>query len=321
MPHKPSHSHPSSAFSHWSRYWSGGALTSLPEDFAVNYEGEIARFWQSVFDALPAGARVVDLCSGNGPIALMAATHSRSAEVLAVDAAQISPSVIAQRYPHLRDALGRVRFHGGQAVESLTLEPGSVDLVSSQYGIEYTDWDRIATNIAGWLRPGGRLALVSHVPDSGMVEVMSREEADYARLFAIPAWAELRQSMGEDGGLPPKRLRGLLSTIRREMTVPGAADSPLQSSVLAAVQALLAMSENVLTREGPRVADYLTELDSGHQRLQDMLAVNRALLDEPEWFRCFEQAGLTLRSRQSLDHAGRHRCGLALEFQRPLDPA
>ena len=75
---------------HWSDYWSRGSLTSLPQDFAANYDGEVAEFWQGAFSGLDDTGRMIDLCTGNGAIALLAAEYFASEkpdiEIVAVDA-------------------------------------------------------------------------------------------------------------------------------------------------------------------------------------------------------------------------------------------
>ena len=79
---------------HWSEYWSRGCLTSLPEDFAANYDGEIAEFWRNAFQSVPAGGSVIDLCTGNGAIALLAAEYATREEqdlsITAVDGATVN---------------------------------------------------------------------------------------------------------------------------------------------------------------------------------------------------------------------------------------
>ncbi|HEY9119557.1 MAG TPA: hypothetical protein VIN33_07345, partial [Marinobacter sp.] len=57
-------------------YWRQGHLTSLPCGFSLNYDGEFLQFWHQQFALLGAGACVLDVCSGNGSIALLARDYS-----------------------------------------------------------------------------------------------------------------------------------------------------------------------------------------------------------------------------------------------------
>ena len=72
-------------------------MTSLPQDFTANYDGEVAEFWSTAFKEIPEQGSMIDLCTGNGAIALLAAEQvSKSGhlfEITAVDAAVMSPQV------------------------------------------------------------------------------------------------------------------------------------------------------------------------------------------------------------------------------------
>ena len=57
----------------WDRFWSYDRLSSFGTGpGAGNYGEHIAAGWRAFFAALPAGSKVLDLCTGNGAIAVMA---------------------------------------------------------------------------------------------------------------------------------------------------------------------------------------------------------------------------------------------------------
>ena len=56
---------------HWSEYWKTGVLTSLPSDFKENYDGELYEYWESVLLAQQTPLRVLDVCTGNGAVAIL----------------------------------------------------------------------------------------------------------------------------------------------------------------------------------------------------------------------------------------------------------
>ena len=60
----------------WNDYWHYDRLSSF-DDAETNYREEVAGEWRSFFDSLPNGASILDLCTGNGAIAVMAAESSR----------------------------------------------------------------------------------------------------------------------------------------------------------------------------------------------------------------------------------------------------
>ncbi len=80
---------------HWESYYRG-ALVSCPMGLEPNYTGEVRDAWVTFFATLPDGARVLDVGTGNGAVALIAretaGTLGRRFEVHGVDLAQIDPT-------------------------------------------------------------------------------------------------------------------------------------------------------------------------------------------------------------------------------------
>src|SRR5687768_15552217 len=61
----------------WNDYWHFDRLSSFDDVGQTNYREDIAAGWKSFFDSLPDGASILDLCTGNGAIAVMAAEAGR----------------------------------------------------------------------------------------------------------------------------------------------------------------------------------------------------------------------------------------------------
>jgi len=151
----------------WTRYWHYDRIASCFDGAgAGNYDEGVAAGWRVFFADLPAGARILDLCTGNGAAALIAAeTGRREAKgfaIHAVDRADIDPPAYVTR--HAED-LAAIAFHGGVAVEALPFPDAGFDSVVSQYGIEYSDLDRSLPEAVRMLAPGGRLRFVVHAAD------------------------------------------------------------------------------------------------------------------------------------------------------------
>jgi len=305
---------------HWSEYWASGQLTSLPADFAGNYDGEIAAFWETQFESVPEGGKVLDLCTGNGAIALLAAGYflarQREVQVTAVDAARISPGSMASRHPDRAAEVARVTFVDESPLETLALPGAEYDLVTSQYGIEYCDWTAAATQVVRLLRPGGRLALVCHAASSDIVATMEREAGDYEVLASLGLLKGLRRFLA--GNLSFSRLQKLLQASRDRLApAHRATRAPLFAYVLKALEELLTMSETQLRARRLELAAFARQLELGQARLNDMLRVNRAIHATPEWYRVFETAGLRLLDSHEILFRGKHRSGHAYCFERP----
>ncbi|MBO0839104.1 MAG: class I SAM-dependent methyltransferase, partial [Actinobacteria bacterium] len=99
----------------------------------------------------------VDLGAGTGFLATTLAPLVRS--VLAVD---ISPEMMKSLAEEARAAaLENVRTEVADFMD-LSLEPGSVDLIVSNYALHHlpdTDKRVLAVQAAQWLRPGGRIVI------------------------------------------------------------------------------------------------------------------------------------------------------------------
>ena len=161
----------------WSRYWQSGALHSCVGSYAGNYGGAVAAFWRERFADLTAGMRVLDVCTGNGPLPALLVEHFGDAPAPTIDAVDF-----AEPRPAWRDA-SRVRFHPGVAVERLPFDDASFDRVYSQYGIEYADREAAAAEVARVLKSGGEAAFVCHHSGSRLAGVAAEEVSHAAWLL------------------------------------------------------------------------------------------------------------------------------------------
>ena len=304
----------------WSRYWASGALTSLPEDFRVNYDGEIRRFWHDCCADVPDGGRVLDVCTGNGAVALLIAEGlaglDRTAGITAVDLADIQPQRIGQRFPALANYIDRIRFVGNRAFEAIALDDASQDLIVSQYGIEYCDPTAATAQCARLLKPGGRLALLTHATDSAMRATMQQELAQYEVLADRGLFERARDwrsgSLETDGFV--RALAEIDAAIRRR---PNAAASPLFGYVLGLTGQVARWTAGQLEAQRAAVVDAVEQLEDGRSRLDQMLGVH-CLLESPERFAGhFVQAGLALDEHGPLTYRGTHAVGHRFVFSKP----
>ena len=159
--------------SEWLQFWRHGSVTTFERSGNPNYDGEIREFWERQFATLKPGARLVDLATGNGAVALLAAEysskHGLKLAIEASDKAAIEPGRDLGDAQAARQWLGQVRFRGNAPNEQTGLESGSVDLVTSQYGFEYGDPAASARELMRILKPEGRVAMITHHAGSVVV--------------------------------------------------------------------------------------------------------------------------------------------------------
>jgi SAM-dependent methyltransferase len=302
-----------SQFGHWSDYWASGALTSLPQDFIGNYDGEVAEFWNAQFADQGPSARVLDVCTGNGPIALLAASHARahglSWTIDAVDAAHPDIDTIARVSGADPAVIDRIRFHGGTPIESLPFDADAFDLITSQYGLEYANLDLAAGELARLLAPGGVLAFVHHAADSEMIRTMSAEAEDYRQLEESGLLKIVRSwSRGQlaDPDFPRRMDAPLRRLVQAARLSP---QSPLLAQVCQSFGGLIQLPMAALRQQKAAAAGFARQLESGQARLNDMLRVNRLIAGNSDWASPLADAGLTCRSTGDLVYRGRHRMG------------
>lgn len=304
----------------WSNYWASGALTSLPEDFQANYDGEIAAFWHKQAATLDGGAAVLDVCTGNGAVALLIAQAARDSgarlRITAIDAAEIRPDTIRQRFPQWSDLLSAIRFVGARPLEDLAMNPGSVDLITSQYGIEYCDWPGAARKCFELLKPGGRLAILAHSVSTDLLATMRREHEEYRTLEQLELTVTLRRRL--DGALDWARFVGRIRAIHDQLTGDeGKRNSALFQYAASLTSGVLQMSEGQFGRQRTAVETACAQLDDGSRRLGQMLRVNQALHDNPRWTQVFVDAGLNAVDSGELIYRGRHKVGDWFVFNKP----
>lgn len=296
---------------HWSNYWSGGHLTSLPQDFHANYDGEIAGFWRRQFERLQPRARMLDVCTGNGAIALLAAAWARQQrhplEIIAIDAARIDPTALAAKHPEQADLLAEVRFLGEQPLETYSPD-AAFDLVTSQYGIEYCDWNAAAERVGALLRPGGRFAMVCHASSSDIMATMRAELADYEFLEQLGLLADIEAFL--DGGLAHAEFRQRIKVSGERLYQQfQAGRSPLLATLLKTLNAILPLTEAELRQQAGNLENFHQHLVDGRDRLQDMLRVNAAIHEQPDWYRLFERHGLALTDSGEILYREAHASG------------
>jgi ubiquinone/menaquinone biosynthesis C-methylase UbiE len=156
----------------WNQYWRFDRIASCFDGAgAGNYDECVAAGWRGWFQALPKGARILDLCTGNGAAALIAAAAGRAGgkdfEIVAVDRAEIDPPAFVTR--HAED-YAAIRFVPGTDIEALPLPDAGFDAVISQYGIEYAHAGRAIPEAMRMIAPGGSARFVVHAGEGVIAE-------------------------------------------------------------------------------------------------------------------------------------------------------
>lgn len=213
----------------WDRYWAYGGLHSFSQVADGNYRGAIADFWREHFLGLADGMHVVDIATGNGAVAVLALAAADEAgvgvEISGVDLANIDP-VSHVEDDALRASLRRIRFHPRTPLERLPFDDSSVDMVCSQYGLEYGDRPAAVHEIGRVCTKPATVTLVLHHERSVPLQASAEEISyldfvlDEAKLW-LHARNLLRAMAEQKGGTSAKvgrKQRALNEVLQRIQT-------------------------------------------------------------------------------------------------------
>ena len=321
----------------WAQFWRHGSVTTFERPDNPNYDGEIREFWERQFATLAEGARIVDLATGNGAVALLAAefsaAHNRGFRIDALDRAPIQPEKDLDSAEAARAWLGSVRFRGGAPNESTGLESDCVDMVTAQYGFEYGDPSASARELMRILKPGGRIAFITHHANSVVVREAS-EGLEQHRLCLrqeqlLTRARQVVDAMASAGSQFEKRLlkhdaraehlrRKLNAAVERVQQQSGRFSDPGNGIgfVLKGLQSVFAPGLEPAQRRAT-IRQLKEACDAYCRRMEDLLA---ATPDAGEFDRLLEHlrsAGLAVEGWFPLVYRGEALMGWALAGHKP----
>ncbi len=156
---------------HWDQFWQQGEAACCDGERRPEHAAAVERTWTTLFAAAPADSNVLDLCTGNGSVLALAAESASVSSGVGVDFARTSPT-LADGFTFLRASITELPF-----------DDGSFDLVTSQFGIEYTPVAASLAEVARLLRPARRAVFVVHAADGVTAAGARRQLADLDELL------------------------------------------------------------------------------------------------------------------------------------------
>lgn len=179
----------------WSDFWAANAGAPqggcLPQRWAAIEDAQ-ADAWRSFIAALPEGAKVLDLATGDGRVLGWMHAARGDLDLTGIDLA-----------PDLPAPPTGTTTRGGIAMESLPFGDGEFAAVVSQFGFEYGDVAAVAGEIARVLAHGGSVGLMVHRGDGPILEHnLARRAAIGWVLEEQKLGAILRQALDAPNGGP-----------------------------------------------------------------------------------------------------------------------
>jgi ubiquinone/menaquinone biosynthesis C-methylase UbiE len=309
----------------WETYHRGGAIATCPTAADGGYDLEVRAAWVEFFSTLPEAARVLDVGTGNGVVASIAAETGavlgRRWEIHATDLADINPM---RDVSDAQRRLAGITFHSRTPTERLPFESHYFDAVCGHYALEYTDVAAALAELHRVLKPGGNAQFIVHHVDSVLVQTAraSMREADlvftetkaYRRLHRLVAMEEV----GPRTQRTADEVRSIIRTLKKSLEEARArGEGRILAVALDGIQKLLTARK---TLPAPAVALEVdraeAEMRASVRRLNDLIEHARSAEAMDSIQATAEAAGFSLVEYLPQYHATRNLIGWQLLMHR-----
>ncbi len=161
----------------WSLFWRQGHSTTFGDYFKQGYAGAVADWWQSKLSALPSEPVVMEVGCGNCSLLPAMVKSGVKGRYIGVDLARVRPSAVSEH--GLAESGIEVTLHSETPAENVPETDGSIGLVASVFGIEYSDINQSLPEILRLLKPGGQFCALLHHADSVVTSMSRRAVSEY----------------------------------------------------------------------------------------------------------------------------------------------
>jgi len=162
----------------WSLFWRQGHSTTFGDYFKQGYEGAVADWWQSELANLSENPVVMEVGCGNCSLLPAMIKSGLNGKYIGVDIAKIGLSAVSEQ--GLSESGIEVLVHSETPAEQVPEPDGSVALLASVFGIEYSDFDRSLPEVFRLLETGGRFRALLHHDDSVVTSMSRRAISEYS---------------------------------------------------------------------------------------------------------------------------------------------
>ena len=320
----PAHATRRSNLEHWETYYRTGALATCPVTPGSGYTLELREVWTEFFADLPGAARILDVATGNGAIALIAketaGAFGRLYEIHGADLAQIDPMRDVHDGARL---FAGIQFHARVPMEQLPFAAETFDAVSGQYALEYAAVEAALREIFRVLKSGGRAQFIVHHADSIILQ-NARESLEQADLVLNESkiFRKLRRYLeAEHRSRDAARAsrEALLAAVGLVETAAGKAKSALILNVATdAVQKLLNARQQLSPATLDRHIDRIEgDIRASVWRMDDLVRAAQSADDISRLKATAESIGFGGFEAREQHHGGSNLVGWRVRFSKP----
>ena len=137
----------------WDDYWrqKGTENANCLPCANAEIDGVLEKWWHNFANQLGKKAQIVDFATGNGIVLQRILAKRRDVKAVGIDAANELPK-----------PSGKYRLRSGINMEKTPFGNKSVDAITSQFGIEYGDLEKIVAETSRIIKPGGQICFIMH---------------------------------------------------------------------------------------------------------------------------------------------------------------
>lgn len=151
----------------WNDYWQSGLSTSCVSNGEDGYPPALRKFWKNFFLILKDGDNIVDLCSGGGGVPKLIIDYCIDKKIQ-LDIA-ITDLAIIKNTLETKEGIN-LSYHSECNCEDLTFKDEEFNIVTSSFGVEYSDLSKTIKQAIRTLKKGGYFATIMHCHDSEIVK-------------------------------------------------------------------------------------------------------------------------------------------------------
>ncbi|NVJ68203.1 MAG: class I SAM-dependent methyltransferase [Gammaproteobacteria bacterium] len=164
----------------WSNYWKQGLLDSCARTIE-SADSEITQYWKNVAESIQANQTIVDLCTGAGAVIkeltqMLGDNEVQSTKFYGVELSSYPNQEVEYKQ---RIGIANLELFNNTSIEKIPLSDQSVDLLVSQFGVEYALSDDFYSEVARLLKVSGKVNFVMHHSNSILYRVANEEAAHY----------------------------------------------------------------------------------------------------------------------------------------------